>query len=328
MQILYSPLDATLKNLFRQITLGRIRDNRGHTLSRAQPTRYFQRGEYYCSSARACQHAFLRRQPLDRRKGGGVGHCNYFIAYGWVKRLWDEVIPDPFHFVRPGRSAPKHRTLGGHGDRQQSGNMLLHIACYAREGATGAAAQNDGIDFSAHLFEKFHRSGFVVIIGIRRILELSSHECSVISGDKLFGTPDCALHALFVWSALHMRSQGLHDRYFLPREILWNKQLHFVAAIHPDQRQPDASVAGCSFDDGPTGRKFTLPLGPADDPDGGAVFHAASWIQVFEFGENVSRTGGSQPLQSKDRRSADQVRNVVGDAQMGNFRVFQVHATG
>jgi hypothetical protein len=37
---------------------------------------------------------------------------------------------------------------------------------------------------------------------------------------------------------------------------------------------------------------------------------------------------GNQPLQPQHGSSADQIRNIVGDAEMGNFKVFLVHATG
>jgi hypothetical protein len=65
-----------------------------------------------------------------------------------------------------------------------------------------------------------------------------------------------------------------------------------------------------------------------DDADGGAVFHAASGIQIFKFGEDVGGAGGNQPPQSKDGSATDEVGDVVGNAQMRGFRVFQVHATG
>src|ERR1019366_5482659 len=48
-------------------------------------------------------------------------------------------------------------------------------------------------------------------------------------------------------------------------------------------------------------------------------------IQVFKFGENVSGAGGNQAGQPKHGSSANEVRDVVGDPQMGDFRSFQVH---
>ncbi len=89
---------------------------------------------------------------------------------------------------------------------------------------------------------------------------------------------------------VNLGSQGPHDDHFFLREVFRNEQLYLVAAIHSDQRQADAGIPGRGFDDRPAGRELAVLLGPADDSDGGAIFHAAAGIQIFEFGEDLGRT--------------------------------------
>src|ERR1700675_1565284 len=182
--------NSTLKNFLRQIPLRRIRNNRRPSLSRAQPPRPFQRRKHDRPTARSRQHAFPRRQPLHHFKRIIVRYRNHFIAYCRIKRLWDEVVPDPFHFVRPERSAAKDRTLRRHRNRQKSRHMLLHIPRHAGKRSAGAAAQNHRIDLPIHLLKHFHRSRFVVVVRIRLILKLPRHERAANAGHQLFCSPD------------------------------------------------------------------------------------------------------------------------------------------
>jgi len=111
-------------------------------------------------------------------------------------------------------------------------------------------------------------------------------------------------------------------------KIFRHEQLDPVAAIHSDQGQANSRVPRRGFYDGAAGRKFSFLLGFADNSDRSAVFHAAARIHVFQFGENVGRSGRNQPLQAKHRSAANEVGNVVGNSKMGDFRVLQVHVTG
>ncbi len=77
----------------------------------------------------------------------------------------------------------------------------------------------------------------------------------------------------------------------------------------------------------PPGFQPTFRFGPQDDSDGGAVFHAAARIQVFELGVDVGRTGGNQFFQSQDRSVADQLGDVVGDAQAASLGFLGAHPT-
>ena len=69
-------------------------------------------------------------------------------------------------------------------------------------------------------------------------------------------------------------------------------------------------------------------LGAADDADGGAVFDAAAGIEIFELGENVGGARRHQALKLKHGSLADQLSDIVGDAQAGHFGGFHGHTSG
>ena len=96
-----------------------------------------------------------------------------------------------------------------------------------------------------------------------------------------------------------------------------NEQPHFVAAAHADQSEADAGVSGGGFDDRPPRLELAFALGARDQANGGAVFHAAARVQVFEFGKNVGRSRRSQLPHVQHRRFADELRYVVAKAQAG-----------
>ena len=145
---------------------------------------------------------------------------------------------------------------------------------------------------------------------------------------SFFASPDGALHALGVGSASHLGAQRPHDRHFFLGKVLRHKQPHFVAAVHADQRQPDAGISRGRLDNRSAGREFSFLLGAPDDPNRRAVFHAAARIQVFQLGEHVRRSGRNQPLQLQHGSFADQLGDVIGNAQAGHFRSFRSHFTG
>ena len=104
--------------------------------------------------------------------------------------------------------------------------------------------------------------------------------------------------------------------------------LHLVSAIHADQRQPDPRIPRRRSTIVPPGRELPFLLRPPDDPNRSPVFHAAARIQILQLGKNVRRSGRNQPLQLQHGSFADQLGNVVGDAQAGHFRIFRAHLTG
>jgi hypothetical protein len=136
------------------------------------------------------------------------------------------------------------------------------------------------------------------------------------------------LHALSVGRAGHFSAESPHDRDFFLGEALRHEQSHLVAAIHADQREPDAGVSCGCLDNRATGRELSFLLRAPDDPNRRAVFHTAAGIQVLELGENVRRSGRNQPLQPQHGSFADQLGDIVGNTQAGHFRSFRSHVTG
>ena len=161
-----------------------------------------------------------------------------------------------------------------------------------------------------------------MVVGVSGILELSGHEGGAIGGDQLVGAADGALHALGVRGAEHLGAEGPHDRDLFFGEALWDKELHLVTTIHADQRQSDACVPRGSLDNRSPRREFPILFGAADDPDGGTVLHTPARVQVFELGEHVGGSGGDQALQLQHRSLADQLGNIIGNAQAGDLGSF------
>lgn len=52
--------------------------------------------------------------------------------------------------------------------------------------------------------------------------------------------------------------------------------------------EPDASVSGCAFDDGPARVEQAEALCVFDDEEGGAVFDGAAGVLEFGFAEDVA----------------------------------------
>ena len=107
-----------------------------------------------------------------------------------------------------------------------------------------------------------------------------------------------------------------------------NEQSNLVTALHPDQRQADAGVPGGGLDNCASGPELTVGFGAQNDSAGGTIFYAAAGIQVFQLGEDPGGIIRNQLLQLQDGSVADELGNVVGDAQALAFDAFCLHPTG
>ena len=107
------------------------------------------------------------------------------------------------------------------------------------------------------------------------------------AGGQFFGAPDCALHAFGVRSARHLGAERAHDRDFFFGKIFGHKEPNLVSAIDSDQGKTDAGVSGSGFDDGAAWPQFPVLFCRRMMPTGGAIFHAAARIEVFQLGEHV-----------------------------------------
>ena len=185
-----------------------------------------------------------------------------------------------------------------------------------------------GVDPSFHLLENFRGRSLVVKFRVGRIFELGGHEGFGIASGEFFGAGYCSLDALGVRSTCDLGAEGPHEHDFFLRKTVGNEQRHFISAIHPNQREPDAGVSRSCFDDSATGFEQALLFGTPNDADRGAVFHTSTGIQVLQLGVDLSRIRRHQLFQLKERSFADQLSNVVGDAQARALDCLGSHITG
>jgi hypothetical protein len=122
-----------------------------------------------------------------------------------------------------------------------------------------------------------------VVIRIGGIVELCSEKRVGILTGKFCGLIDRALHALSFRSASDLRAQGAHDHGFFLGKTLWDKKNDPIAAVDADQRQSNSCVPGGSFHDHAAAFQPPLLLGTLDDSNRGAVFYAASRVQVLQL---------------------------------------------
>ena len=154
-----------------------------------------------------------------------------------------------------------------------------------------------------------------MVVGVGGVVELRGQEGRGVACQQVLRAPDGALHALGFRSASHLGAEGSHDDGLFLRKFFRDKKPHLVPASHADQRQADAGVSGGSFDHGAPRFQLAFALGALDQANGGAIFHAAAGVQVFELGENVGRSRRGQLLHVQHRRFADELRDIVANAQ-------------
>ena len=106
-----APLHAAFKNLLRQITFGRIWNNRHNALPRSQLLRNLQRGENSRAATRSRQYTFLSRERFDHIERIFVHHHYDFVADRPVKGLGNEAGSNSFYFVRTRLSPAINRSL-------------------------------------------------------------------------------------------------------------------------------------------------------------------------------------------------------------------------
>ena len=109
----------------------------------------------------------------------------------------------------------------------------------------------------------------------------------------------------------------MHDDNFLFRESFGHEKRDFVSAVHADERQADTSVARRGLYDSSPWLEIAVALCLLNDPDCCAIFHAATRIQAFKFGENFAAAGRLKTPQVEHGRLSNQFSNVFGNAQAG-----------
>ena len=69
----------------------------------------------------------------------------------------------------------------------------------------------------------------------------------------------------------------------------------------------------------PPGRSCPSSSASRNDPDRRAVFHTSARVQVLQLCEHFGAAGRRQLLQLQHGSFADELRDVVGDAETGSW---------
>ena len=141
---------------------------------------------------------------------------------------------------------------------------------------------------------------------------------------QLFGAPDSALDAFRIRCAVHFSTERLHDLDFLPGKPFGHEEHHTITLIHTNKRQANTGIAGGGLNDGGTRPQQTLLLGPADHAHSRAVLHAATWIQVFQLGINLTLSRRGEPGEMEHGCAAREFDNVLRNPnpKMSGFKSF------
>ena len=194
--------------------------------------------------------------------------------------------------------------------------------------AGGSGADDHCVDPAFHLLENFHRGGLIVVVGIGGIVELVGHEGVRITSYQILGAPDRTQHAFGVRSPSHLGAQSSHDLDFFFGETFGNEKRDLVTALDADESEADAGIAGSGFDDRATRLEASVFFGAQDDSTGGAILHTATRVQIFQLGEDAGRVARNQFLQLKNGSFADQLGDVISNAQARALDGLCPHTTG
>ena len=255
-----------------------------------------------------------------------VTHLQNFVAHRTVEVPRNETGTNAFDFMLARRSPTQHRAFGLNRHSQNTRELLLHVARNSGESACRSRPKNDSIESAFHLLENFFGCSFVMIIGVRRVLELACHERSRSVRRILLRLLDSAQHTFVVRRTGHFCAQGTHDFDFFLRETLRNEQDNFVSAIDADQGQADSGVPGGGLNNDASTLEQAIFFRTLDNPDCCAVFHASAGVQIFEFGKNVGTICGHDPAEVQHRRLPNKFGNVFGYPQRGLGQSW--HTTG
>ena len=131
---------------------------------------------------------------------------------------------------------------------------------------------------------------------------------------------DGPLHALVLRRARHLRPQGAHDLHLFLGETLRNENHHAIAAIDSDQRQADAGVPCRGLDDGAAGLKLPFSSARRMMPMAARSFTLPPGFRYSSLTKTIGGAGGRDSLELQERSFADELGDVVGNAQAGAIR--------
>ena len=108
-------------------------------------------------------------------------------------------------------------------------------------------------------------------------------------------------------------------QHLLPGHLVRHHEQGAIALAGPDQRQPDAGIAGGRLDDGAAGFQSAVSLCRLDHGAGRAILDGAAGIGAFELEEEPAGTG-VETRNLDERGPADQVQGAMGS----HISIFQL----
>src|SRR5690242_11689382 len=204
------------------------------------------------------------------------------------------------------------------------GILLLHESRDPAKSAASPDPNNNSIKRSLQLFINFRRSGLFMEFWVGWIFKLECSEGIRNGACEFFCLFYCALHSLSVWCAIHFGAEGPHHLNFFFRELLGNTNNHPVTLVNTHQRQSYAGVPCCGLNYGATLLQTALSFRALNHPNGRAVFHAPSGIEVLKFRKDLCSAFWCHPMKVKHGSASHQFGDVLSNGEMRHSKRFRV----
>ena len=241
----------------------------------------------------ADEQALLAGEPPCHREGVGVADRDHLVGDVPVEGGGPDVLTDAFHQV--GAAAPAgvdgalrvrpddlHLALG----------HFLEVAAGTGDRATGPDARHEVRDPPVGLPPDLRARPVIMrggVVGVRVLVRLPAVRClpGEAAGDAVIGTRVIGRHARGAHDDLG--AVGAEHGDLVRGHLVRAGEQAPVTALLSDDRQADARVARGRLHDHAAFAQPALPLGGLYHPQGDAVLHRATRVQVLDLREHVAR---------------------------------------
>ena len=232
--------------------------------------------------------------------------------------------------MRPRLPARKHgRTFRLHGHGADVRVAFLQIFRRARQGAARSHARHDAVEAAVGIEPQLGPGGAVVRFGVVGVGELPHDDAVFMFAVQLLGLVDGALHPQSAGREHDLGAVGGKQLAALFAHGLGHGQNQRIALYCAHARQPDARIAAGRLDEQGIFADLASLFQAADHVQGGAVFHAARGVQIFQLRKHF----GARPkaafhaVQPQQRRLADQVFDRLVDHLVSPCGCYVSHIT-
>ncbi len=144
----------------------------------------------------------------------------------------------------------EHRRVGGLDRHDAHARLaLLERFPHPGDGSAGAHGTDEDVDGALCVFPDFDRRGSPMDLGVRGVSELVQHDRARDLLEQLRRSSDRVTHE-DAGGEHDFRAEMSEQRYPFLRHRLRHGQDEPVTSDRRDERQPDARVAACGFDQG------------------------------------------------------------------------------